>query len=63
MKVRIAFDAESEKPHVTLIPENQGEADEIRMLIAFEEVSFFIELDDDDLVCELTNPNPGEENT
>jgi hypothetical protein len=62
--VRIAFDEESAKPHVTLIPETQGEADEIRMLIAFQEVTFFIELDsDDDLVCELINPNPGEKTT
>jgi hypothetical protein len=64
MKIEISFDAQAQKPHVTLIPESTAERDQIRILIAFSEVSFFIELDDDedDLVAELNNPNPGEEN-
>ncbi len=49
MKIEVTFDAESDKPHVSLAPETQEETEQLRLLIAFERVSFFISLEDEEV--------------
>lgn len=50
MKVDIIFDATSQKPHVSFQPETPEEADQVRLLAAFQDVTFFFTVDEDE-VC------------
>lgn len=50
MKIDVTFDEVSGKPHISLIPENPEEKDQLLTIIAFSEVSFFVTLDDEEVV-------------